>query len=139
MDGEHKEYVQKTEWEWVLETRPMAEVAKDMRQQLRQLIAEQLVIAEGEAYPWWGRVWRRDYAGRVAHILPIPLCWLARLGRKLWLLSFRVRPTAWELQLQRASLAGFAEGLAKKTEIHREIADDLFERVQAIVEGIEAE
>lgn len=91
-----------------------------------------LRISEGEAYPWWGRQWRYNYATDTRDVLPIPLCWLARAVWKLWLLSYRVRPTAWEIELRRARRAGFKGGIARKCEIHREVADDLFERIQRL-------
>jgi len=92
-------------------------------------------IHEGEAYPWWGRQWRYNPLTDTKDVLPIPLCYLARAAWKLWGLSFRVRPTAWELELRKARQAGFVEGIARKDEIHREIADELFERMLAALPG----
>ena len=100
-------------------------------------IADQARVREGEAYPWWGRMWRYNFYTDTKDVLPIPFCWLARILWKLWLQSFRVRCTEWEIELCRARQEGFAEGLGKKDQIHREVADDLFNRIQQLTQGAE--
>jgi len=70
-----------------------------------------LQLHEGQRIPWWGRIWRCDLALDVAWVLPIPICWVARLAWNLWCTSFKYRRNAWERALQNAWRAGYEAGV----------------------------
>ena len=83
-----------------------------------------LQLHEGQRIPWWGRIWRCDLALDVAWVLPIPICWVARLAWNLWCTSFKYRRNAWERALQRAWAAGHEAGIDVKrgTSEHRDLS-----------------
>lgn len=73
-------------------------------------------IAEGARIPWWARIWKYDPLHHQMHILPIPLCWLARLGWNAWCASLLCWPNRLEQMLEKARQRGYKEGLAEKSE-----------------------
>ena len=75
-----------------------------------------LQLHEGQRIPWWGRIWRRDFACDVPWVLPIPICWVARLAWNLWCASFKYRRNAWERALQNAWRAGHEARIDVKRE-----------------------
>lgn len=70
-------------------------------------------IDEGERTPWWGRVWRWNYRVDIFYVLPIPICYIARLLWNIWCLSFRVRPNRYEKEMRMVYHAGFNAGWDK--------------------------
>jgi hypothetical protein len=70
-----------------------------------------LQIREGERIPWWGRPWRYDFSIDSIDVLPIPICWLARLGWNLWCATYKVRLNAFERVRQDVWRAGYEAGI----------------------------
>jgi len=75
-------------------------------------------VVEGAAYPWWGRAWRHNWTDNTKDVLVVPLCYVARLLWKVWLLSFRWRPTALEQEMAQAYQCGYEDGKAAISELH---------------------
>lgn len=77
---------------------------------------------EMEHIPWWARIWRYDPVKNYAYILPMPLCWVARLSWNLWCWSYRMRPNRFEREIN----AAYQAGVRKVEEDTREDIVEMF-------------
>jgi hypothetical protein len=68
-----------------------------------------LEIHEGAKLPWWGGVWRVEHVSAYAYILPIPLCWIARLFWNLWCWTYQYRPNSLEQSFRVVRARAFDE------------------------------